>query len=123
MTYFNNIQLFGNVSKFFSFFSFTEKCCSVWCCTTTGGNTNGNEALNFSYGSNISHISHISSILPKDVINTVITEGDDPVIKSMIDEEFKNLEHEEKEEEKCQLEIKRGEAKEKAIILRKKRKN
>ena len=35
----------------------------------------------------------------------------------MIDEEFKNLEHEEKGKERCQLELKRLEAKEKASVL------
>ena len=87
--------------------------------TTTGGNPNGNEALNLSSGSHKSHISCISSILPKDVINSVIAEEDDPLIKNMIDEEFKN---EEKEKEKCELEIKREEAKEKASVLWKKMK-
>ena len=35
----------------------------------------------------------------------------------MRDEEFKNLEHAQKEKEKCMLEIKREEAKEKAGVL------
>ena len=82
--------------------------------TTTGGNPNENEALNLSCGSNISHVSHISSILPKDVSNTVTSEEDDPVVKSMI---VKKFECEEKEQEKHQLEIKREEAKEKASVL------
>ena len=47
---------------------------------------------------------------------------DDPLIKSMIYEEFKNLEHEEKEKEKCKLELKRLEAKVKASVLWKKMK-
>ena len=95
--------------------------------TATGGNhhpnhPNGNESLNLSCGSILSNVSHISSILLKDIIKTVMDETDDPEVKSMIDEEFKNLEHEEKEKEKCKLELKRLEAKEKASVLWKKMK-
>ena len=50
------------------------------------------------------------------MINSVIAE-DDPLIKNMINEEFKNFEHEEKEKEKHELEIKREVAKEKASVL------
>ena len=50
---------------------------------------------------------------------SVINEEDDPLIKNLIDEEFRNLEHAEKEK-KCELEIKREEAKEKASALWKK---
>ena len=76
--------------------------------------------LNLSTGSQDSHISHISSILPKHFINSVINEEDDPLIKNLINEEFRNLEHAEKEKEKHELEIKREEAKEKASALWKK---
>ena len=78
--------------------------------------------LNLSTGSQNSHISHISSVLPKHVINSVINEEDDPLIKNLINEEFRNLEHAEKEKEKCELEIKNEEAKEKASALWKKMK-
>ena len=47
---------------------------------------------------------------------------DDPLIKSMTDEEFKNLQCEEKEKEERKLELKRLEAKEKASVLWKKMK-
>ena len=73
--------------------------------------------LNLSTVSQDSHISHISSILPKHVINSVINEEDDAIIKNLIDEEFRNLEHAEKEKEKYELEIKREKAKEKASGL------
>ena len=53
--------------------------------TTTGGNPNENEANNLSCVSHESHVSHISIILPKDIINSVIAESDDPLIKNMID--------------------------------------
>ena len=76
--------------------------------------------LNLSTGSQDSHISHISSVLLKHVINSVINEEDDPLVKNLIDEDFRNLEHAEKEKEKRELEIKREEAKEKASALWKK---
>ena len=70
--------------KLFLLFSISQKSAdqSSVITTTGGSHPKGNEALNLSCGSNLSNISHISSILPKDVINTVIEDTDDPLIKS-----------------------------------------
>ena len=116
MNYF--VFLCNNVSSLFLFpLQFLKKVLII--VTTTSQNPNENETLNLSTGSQDSHISHISSILPKHVINSVINEEDDPLIKNLIDEEFRNLECAEKEKEKRELEIKR-EAKEKTSTLWKK---
>ena len=68
------------ISQNFSpFSSVSQKSADQSSVITTAGQNhpNGNEALNLSCGSNLSNVSHISSILPKDVINTVIDETDD----------------------------------------------
>ena len=67
-------------------------------------------------------ISCLLSILPKDIINSVISDDDDPVLKTMIDEEFKHLEESQKEQEKWERQLMRDHAREKAAILWKKRK-
>ena len=54
--------------------------------TTTG--EDASEAHNLSWGSNLSQISHISTILPKDIINSVISDEDDPIFENMIDKEY-----------------------------------
>ena len=85
--------------------------------TTTG--EDARDDVNLSRGLNISHI---STVLPKDVINTIISDEDDPILKDMIDEEFKQLEQEQKDQQKWELEIKRDEARQKAALLWQKRK-
>ena len=69
--------------------------------TTTGEDVS--MAHNLSQGSNLSWISHISTTLPKDVINSVISDEDDPILKNMIDKEYKQLEQEQRIERNMSL--------------------
>ena len=82
--------------------------------TTTG--EDASEALDISWGPTFPKFpTHQQSCQKMSL--TVISDEDDPILKNMIDEEYKQLEQEQKDREKCKLEIKRDEAREKAALL------
>ena len=108
------------MSQNFSYFSVSQGCPQSGVVTTMG--EEGCNTLHLSWGSNVSQISCLLSVLQKDVINSVISDDDDPVLKTMIDEEFKHLEESQKEREKWERQLVCDHAREKAAILWKKRK-
>ena len=118
--HFHCFEMSQNLS--FCYVSVSQKSSAQQSAVVTTTGEDASEALNMSRGPNLSQISHISTILPKDVINSVIPDEDDPILKNMIYEEYKQLEQEQKHREKCELEIKRNEAREKAALLWQKRK-
>ena len=108
------------MSQNFSYFSVSQGCPQSDVVTTT--EEEGCNTLHLSRVSNMSQILHLLSILPEDVINSVISDDDDPVLKTMIDEEFKHLEESQKEQEKWERQLMHDHAGEKAAILWKIRK-
>ena len=118
--HFHCFEMSQNLS--FRYVSVSQKSSAQQSGVVTTNGKDASKALNMSQRSNLFPVSHISTILPKDIINSVILDEDDPILKNMIDKEYKQLEQEQKDREKHELEIKRDEAREKAALLWQKRK-